>query len=340
MVTATESAIAPRGAAAIDRGVLPTTEVVARVHRVQEIMRSLMKENVHFGTIPGTPKPTLYKPGAEILLMTFRIAVEPGRIEDLSTLDEVRYRVTQRATNQVTGEILGEAAGECSSSETKYRWVKPVCDEEWDETDPAHRREKWMKGGNDGPYKQKQIRSSPADVANTILKMASKRALIALTLQTLAASDIFSQDLEDLDEQLRDSLGDQAPKKPAMSAPQQRTTTSTGAAANQVTGKVQTIDEKKGTGKKGPWTKWSIKVDDKWHGTFDAKHRQTADDARSAGLPVTITFTTTQYGRDVEKIAIVEAAAATPATDTPAAAATTPAANGQLPIERQPGEDD
>ena len=27
----------------IDRGVLPTTEVIARVHRIQEVMKALMK---------------------------------------------------------------------------------------------------------------------------------------------------------------------------------------------------------------------------------------------------------------------------------------------------------
>jgi hypothetical protein len=160
------------GTLTLDRGVLPTTDVVARVHRIQEVMRALMKDSIHYGTIPGTPKPTLYKPGAELLLMTFRIAASPSLIEDLSTPDEIRYRVTVRGTHQVTGEIVGEMVGECSSSEEKYRWRKPVCDEEFDETPADRRREKWAKG-RDGAYKQKQVRTSPADVANTILKMAT-----------------------------------------------------------------------------------------------------------------------------------------------------------------------
>lgn len=322
----------------IDRGMLPTTEVVSRVARIQEVMRAVMKEGTHYGTIPGTNKPTLYKPGAELLLMTFRIAAMPALTEDLSTDDEVRYRVTARAVSQVTGETLGEASGECSSSETKYRWVKPVCDEEWDETDPAMRREKWMKG-NDGPYKVKQIRSSPADVANTILKMAYKRALIALALQVLAASDIFAQDLEDLDAQLRESLGDDAPqgKKPTMTPPAKK---SAAPKANVVTGKVQAVDEKSGTKNGKKWTKFSVKVDDKWHGTFDPAHRDVAVDARAAGLPVTIEFKATDFGRDIVRIKVAEpesepapAAAAAPAP----AAESSP--NGQLPIEREPGEE-
>lgn len=211
----------------IDRGVLPTTEVIARVHRIQEVMAKLMKKDVHFGTIPGTPKPTLYKPGAELLLMTFRIAASPAHIEDLSTADEVRYRVTVRGANQLTGEIVGEMVGECSSSETKYRWIKPVCDQEWEETDPAMRREKWFKGyGDKPPYKAKQIRSSPADVANTILKMATKRALIAMTLVALGASDIFAQDLEDLTEELRDSIVTADAPKPEAKQPQRKSANS------------------------------------------------------------------------------------------------------------------
>lgn len=212
--------------AVLDRGVLATTEVVARVHRIQEVMKTLMKVDTHFGTIPGTPKPTLYKPGAELLLMTFRIAASPSLIEDLSTPDEIRYRVTVRGTNQVSGEIVGEMSGECSSNEEKYRWRKPVCQEEFDETPMDRRREKWSKGwGDKPPYKQPQVRTSPADVANTILKMATKRALVAMTLVALGASDIFAQDLEDLSDELRDSIsGSQEPpeKKKTAQAPQRR----------------------------------------------------------------------------------------------------------------------
>ena len=207
--------------ATIDRGVLSTTEVVGRVHRIQDVMRTLMKNGVHYGTIPGTPKPTLYKPGAELLLMTFRVAPTPAQIEDLSTPDEVRYRVTMRGTNQATGEVLGEMMGECSSNEEKYRWRRPVCDEEWQEADPDRRREKWMRGQNNSHFKAKQIRTSPADVANTILKMAVKRASIALTLAVLAASDIFAQDIEDLAEELRESIAEEPPSEPAKQ-PQRR----------------------------------------------------------------------------------------------------------------------
>lgn len=226
-------ALERRGTLALDRGMLPTADVVSRVMRIQEIMQAVMKKDVHFGTIPGTPKPTLYKPGAELLLMTFRIAPTPSEIEDLSTPDEIRYRVTVRGTNQVSGEIVGEMVGECSSNEEKYRWRKPVCEEEFTETPEDRRREKWAKGSNGVAYKQKQVRTSPADVANTILKMATKRALIAMTLVSLAASDIFAQDIEDLQEELRESIaGDEAPRSETKQ-PQRRSATGNGGATSK-----------------------------------------------------------------------------------------------------------
>jgi hypothetical protein len=206
-----------------DRGYLSSSDVVARMTRILEIQQAVMKEGVHYGKIPGTPKPTLYKPGAEKLLVAFQIAASPCHIDDLSTCDEAKFRVRVQAVSQVSGVVLGEAMGECSSNEEKYRWRKPVCDEEWDETPEDLRRAKWMKG-RDGakPYRIKQIRTAPADVSNTILQMASKRALIPVTRLVLACSDIFDQDLEDMPPELRESLVEQDVKPAAPKEPQRR----------------------------------------------------------------------------------------------------------------------
>ena len=38
-----------------------------RTHAIQEVMKGVMKEGTHFGTIPGTPEPSLWKVGAEVL---------------------------------------------------------------------------------------------------------------------------------------------------------------------------------------------------------------------------------------------------------------------------------
>ena len=222
----------------VTRSSLPqsATEIRAHVNRIQEVMAAVMKADTHYGTIPGTNKPTLYKAGSEVLLSTFRISVDP-RIEDLSTADEVRYRVTAIGRHQTTDIIIGSGVGECSSSEEKYRWRSAVCDEEFDETDASRRRVKW-KRGNNGNYQVRQVRTEPADVANTVLKMAKKRAQIDMTLTALAASDIFTQDMEDAPDEMRETVGEQEPqqKKAGTSAPR-----STGGGSGLATEKQQKL---------------------------------------------------------------------------------------------------
>jgi len=66
---------------------LTAVQVKAQVQLIQQVMESVMLKDVHYGTIPGTPKPTLYKAGSEKILATFRIAAYPEEIEDLSTYE-------------------------------------------------------------------------------------------------------------------------------------------------------------------------------------------------------------------------------------------------------------
>lgn len=183
---------------------LTAVEVKAHVNLIQQVMAAVMKKGVHYDTIPGTEKPTLLKPGAEVLMSTFRIAVEP-KVEDLSSEDEIRYRIFCVGTHQTTGTVLGTGLGECSSNEEKYKWRRAVCEPEFDETPEDRRRVKYGRKQG-GHYTVQQVRTEPADVANTILKMAKKRALVDFTLTALAASDIFSQDLEEMPEEVREAV--------------------------------------------------------------------------------------------------------------------------------------
>lgn len=214
---------APSAPAVIDRGgLLDTKTVIARTLRIREVMEAVMKDGVHYGVIPGTQKPTIYQPGADVLAVTFRITPKIHNIEDLSMGGNVRYRILVQGVNQVTGELLAEGMGECSSDEEKYRWRRAVCKEEFDGTDPDGRREKWGKDRSGKGYKVQQIRTSPADVANTVLKMAVKRGKIAMILNATAASDVFAQDLEDLSEELRESLAGEQAAAPAAPQPGKR----------------------------------------------------------------------------------------------------------------------
>lgn len=172
-------------------------EVKAQVNLIQQVLREVMKQGEHYGVIPGTQKPTLYKPGSEKILSTFRLAVDP-EVEDLSTPDEARYRIRCKILTMDTGRFIGAGVGECSSNEMKYKWRAAVCEAEYDETPVDRRRNFWKKGNP--PYQVKQVRADHTDIANTVLKMAKKRAQIDATLTCTAASDIFTQDLEDLQE--------------------------------------------------------------------------------------------------------------------------------------------
>ena len=212
----------------IEHELVPQTavQVRAQVTAIQEVLHAVMKKDVHYGIIPGTQKPTLYKAGAEILLSTFRIAVDP-EIEDLSNDDEIRYRVKLRGVanaearlGNVSGAVVGAGVGECSTNEEKYKWRACHGDGEWEATPEDRRRVKWgskwgQQQGERIETQTRQIRTQPADLANTVLKMAKKRAQIDLCLTALSASDVFDQDLEDLPPEL--TQGAVSPK--AQSAP-------------------------------------------------------------------------------------------------------------------------
>ena len=218
--------------ATIDADVMTPANLTARLTMIQQAMNTTMRSGIDYGKIPGTPKPTLFKPGAEKLCALFKIA--PDYIsEDLSTPDCVRIRVKCIGTSHTTGVVLGSGVGECSTDETKYKWRKPVCQQEFDETPDDRKRSKWLSGKGGKAYRVTQVRTEPADLANTVLKMAAKRAHIAMVLNVTGATAVFTQDVEDMPHELRPANVDEdgvihdepvtqqrrAPQKAAASAP-------------------------------------------------------------------------------------------------------------------------
>lgn len=141
-------------------------EANRRVQLMKEFVREHMVEGEDYGVIPGaSPKPTLFKAGAEKLNAIFGLApiVEiTGRVEDWDA-GFMAYEVKVTLLNKRTQAIEAEGVGHCNSRERKYK------------------------------------SQDAANVANTILKMAKKRALIDATLSATRASGIFTQDLEDVD---------------------------------------------------------------------------------------------------------------------------------------------
>jgi len=181
---------------------MSASEIQEQVNVIQKVMQQVMKKDVHYGTIPGCgKKETLFKPGAEKIMATFRLAADP-EVTDLSTEDVIKYQVKVRITSP-SGVFLGAGIGTCSTNEEKYKWRATYIQEEFDDTPESRRRIKYSQYKDQPVKKQNQIRTNPADLDNTVLKMAKKRGLVDGVLTVTAASDIFTQDIEDLPEELR-----------------------------------------------------------------------------------------------------------------------------------------
>lgn len=192
-------------------------EIKNQVNLIQQVMREVMKEGEHYGVIPGCGnKPALLKSGAEKLMLTFRLAndLEVQTVELPNFHREYRVKATIYAPS---GQRLGTGVGSCSTMESKYRFRtgpientgKVVPQEYWThrESNPAKAQE--FLGGKGFSTKKVGTKyyivkqgerveyDNPADYYNTVLKMAKKRALVDAVLTSTAASDIFSQDLEE-----------------------------------------------------------------------------------------------------------------------------------------------
>ena len=73
---------------------LTVQSIVAQVKLIQNVMEAVMQgptkehpEGVHYGVIPGCKKPTLLKPGAEKLSMTFRLRPIIDNDRDIDILE-------------------------------------------------------------------------------------------------------------------------------------------------------------------------------------------------------------------------------------------------------------
>ena len=169
----------------------------ARIEKMQDIMKRVMKKDTHYGVVPGCKKPSLWQPGQQLLSVAFKIGYEP-EVERIETEDRhITYRTKTRVFDQITGITLGYGIGECSSAEEKYAWKRCYIEEEFNDTPIEQRRIKYSEYQGK-VQKTNQIRTNPADVANTILKMSAKRSKIAGCLDVVAASEVFTQDIEDL----------------------------------------------------------------------------------------------------------------------------------------------
>lgn len=209
MQVATTSSTGVVASVVTDGGPMSVGQIKANRALIKEVMQSVMEEGKHYGTVKGTDKPMLLKPGSELLCSLFQLDAQPA-VEDLSTADGcIRYRIIMKAVHIPTGVSVGHGVGECSSDEEKYRWRRARSIKEWEHYDSFGRaRVKYDWGGDEID----QVKTEPADAANTILKMASKRAKSDMVLAVLAVSDIFGQDAEEMAEWMKENEGTAPPQ--------------------------------------------------------------------------------------------------------------------------------
>lgn len=113
----------------------------------------------------------LAKPGAEKIFMLLGVSCTFEIIKCTDTAEQLEYMIRCRAV--FNGEVVAEGLGSCNSQEKKY------------------------------------IKQSIPDLKNTILKMAEKRAKVDCALHIGALSDIFTQDLDDIDSRENASVANQ-----------------------------------------------------------------------------------------------------------------------------------
>jgi hypothetical protein len=193
--------------------VLSIEKITGNVQLIQQAMQAVMKQDVHYGAIKGCgPKPSLLKPGAEVIMTLFRFGGDPI-VETVMNGDDYNFIVRYRGFYIPTGNTVGYGLGAGSTLEDKYAWRAAICEEEFNATTPNKRRIHWQTDYN---TKQsisiQQVRQNPATIANTVLKMTKKRAQIDFCLTATACSDMFTQDMEDEDGNI---IGNAAyPQKP------------------------------------------------------------------------------------------------------------------------------
>ncbi len=136
---------------------------VQAISDFQNLVQSQFQQDHDFGVIPGTKKPTMLKPGAEKLIMLMGMTSEFSVVDQTRDFENGFFQYQIKCVLKSGGVTITEGLGSCNTKERKY------------------------------------LLQDPYTMDNTVLKMAKKRALIDAALMVGALSDVFTQDIEDMD---------------------------------------------------------------------------------------------------------------------------------------------
>ncbi|CDF57820.1 hypothetical protein [Thermobrachium celere] len=130
-----------------------------------KFIKENFREGEDFGKIADYPKPSLLKPGAEKLCSLLNLSAHVDIIEKVENFREGIFHYVCKCTLKNNfGIIVSEGLGSCNSKENKF------------------------------------LNQNPYGIANTVLKLAKKRALVDAILTATRTSGMFTQDIEDIDE--------------------------------------------------------------------------------------------------------------------------------------------
>ena len=134
-----------------------------KITQFQQVIQKTLHQGHDFGIIPGTDKPTLLKPGAEKILMMMGLQSEFEIVDSTRDFEKGFFQYQVRCKLLRGDMLITEGLGSCNTRERKY------------------------------------LKMDPYTMDNTVLKMAKKRALVDAALLVASLSDVFTQDLEDID---------------------------------------------------------------------------------------------------------------------------------------------
>ncbi len=283
---------------------LSIRQISDRVNLVHQVLEKIMLKGTHFGTVPGCgSKMVLLKPGADVLAMTFRL-VPQFKVERTDMPDGHREYDVTCSMFGYDGALLGQGVGSASTMEKKYRYRKD-------------------------DRGQKCENEDIADVYNTVLKIAKKRAQIDATLTVTGAADLFVQDMvqTDEDEPAKEPVKMPVAKAPVVEAkpavaPEPKTiTVDEGEVAGDnkvVVGQLLNVAVKESRADAAKkWKKWGLKINEDWYSTFDHKIGEAAQTMQSKMVRVEYEVDAKGFNAIKEFGLADEGEAATPVESTP-----------------------
>ena len=176
-------------------------ELKLQTQQLDQFYKNLMVQGTDYGVIPGTQKPTLLKPGAELLRIWSGLTPE-FEVDNTGTDLErgiFAYQVKCSLYNK-EGRLIGQGVGFCSSLEAKYRY-RWLSDRELppgiDKSGLVFKERTSSRTG--GKWRVYRVENdNPQDQANTVLKISKKRSFVDGILTVTGAGRIFTQDIEDM----------------------------------------------------------------------------------------------------------------------------------------------